>query len=85
MLMFFVVFCVVLICMQLSDREGRVQALESAKALLSNAMFKTDQENKQLTWQLRSLQGADERITKLLDQIHSLQSQNIEHTQELKR
>eukprot|EP00026_Physarum_polycephalum_P001780 Phypoly_transcript_01782.p1 GENE.Phypoly_transcript_01782~~Phypoly_transcript_01782.p1 ORF type:complete len:462 (+),score=64.18 Phypoly_transcript_01782:146-1387(+) len=70
---------------QLSDREGRVQALESAKILLSSAMFKTDQENKQLLWQLKSTQGADERLTKTLEQLHQLQSQNIDQANELKK
>lgn len=87
---------------QLSDREGRVQALESAKSLLSNAMFKTEQENKQLLWQvysycyylsvlvhlcfvqLKSIQGADERLGKTLEQLHQLQSQNLSQGEALR-
>ena len=66
-------------------------------------MFKTDQENKQLLWQvfhtpptppfsplltvlqLKSTQGADERLAKTLEQLHLLQGQNIDQTSELKK
>jgi chromosome segregation ATPase len=47
-------------------------------------MFKSEQDNKQLLWQLRTLQGADEKISKLLEQLHQLQTQNLEQNRELR-
>jgi cell division protein FtsB len=34
---------------------------------------------------LKSVQGADERLAKALEQLHQLQGQNIEYASELKR